>query len=66
MFIDPVSEKTFLAPEERNVLFGYQMFRSGARKLIWVVAFYKHLVPLGPKTRARPKIPTSLLHERER
>jgi hypothetical protein len=27
------------------------MFRSyGARKFIWIVVVYKHLVPLGPKT----------------
>jgi hypothetical protein len=48
-----VTEKNFLAPEERNVLFGYQMFRSyGARKFVWIVVVYKHLIPLGPKTTA--------------
>jgi hypothetical protein len=28
MFIDLVAEKNFLAPEERNVAFGKQTFRS--------------------------------------
>jgi hypothetical protein len=23
---------------------------NGAKKLVWVTMFYKHLVPLGPKT----------------
>jgi hypothetical protein len=61
--METLAKRTSSPPEGRNVLFGYQVFRSaGARKLVWVVLVYKHLVPLGPKTSA-PKIPTGLLRE---
>jgi hypothetical protein len=50
MFIDTLLKRNPFAPEERKVLFGYQIFRSyGAWKLVWVVVVYKHLVPLGRK-----------------
>jgi hypothetical protein len=60
MFIDTLPKKNCLAPEERHVLFGYQMFRYyGAMKFVWVVVVYKHLVPLGPKTTAPKKLPSA-------
>ena len=46
-----VTEKDCLAPGKRNELFGYQVVHSyGAWKSVCVVAVYKYLVPLGPKT----------------
>jgi hypothetical protein len=65
MFIEHLTEKDFLAQEERNVLFGYQMvslLRSEGVRLF--VVFYKHLVPLEPKT-PPPKIQSGLLREQD-
>ena len=42
MFIDALLTRTSSLREKRNVLFGYQMFRSyGARKFFRVVVMYK-------------------------
>ena len=49
MFIDTLLKRTASLQRSEMWLFGYQMFRSGAWKLVWVVVVYKHLVPLGPK-----------------
>jgi hypothetical protein len=56
MFIETLPKKNCLAPEERNVLLGDQLFRSYRAWELLGSWFYKHLIPLEHKTKSDQKL----------